>query len=336
MASKVSASQSKSDLPLQVRLARSAAEADAAMELAARVFGPSYFEAREHKAAVLRDIEPLSGPGAIVIALDAGAIVGLIRLVDRQLRFERDVFGVTGITSVAVDPAYRNRGVGGALMRVAMREGRKRGDDVSVLFARRAVDGWYPKFSFLGVGQHVQLTVATNAAGEERRAGRWAAGMRGNVLPSLAPLYEASYRALPGNFVRPADWWQRFEARLRLRPGAELLTLSARSRGVIAYAIVEGNRVIEAAVRSRDAASTASALLEEMRRRGVTEVIFALHPSHPLMAPLFDMNHTLSVRRAWDGGHMAAPLTRRAASRLRAADTRSIEAWPVWSPMDEF
>lgn len=328
-----------------MRLARNAAEVDAAMDLAARVFGPSYFEAREHKAIVLRDIEPLAGPESIVIALDAGVIVGLIRLVDRRLRFGRDVFGVTGITSVAVDPSCRNRGVGGALMRVAMREGRERGDDVSVLFARRAVDGWYPKFDFLGIGQHVEMQVAATGTTGNRSGGRWSAGVRGNVLPSLASLYEASYRALPGNFVRPADWWKRFAARLRRRHGAEVLTLSTRQGGLIAYAIVEGDRVVEAGVKPRDAALTATALLDEIRRRGVTDAVFALHPSHPLMAPLFEMNHTLSVRRAFDGGHMAAALTSRAATRLRAhgiatrltsADSGNIQAWPVWSPMDEF
>lgn len=315
------------------------------MDLAARVFGPSYFEARDHKAVVLREIEPLAGPESIVIALDAGVIVGLIRLVDRRLRFGPDVFGVTGITSVAVDPAYRNRGVGGALMRVAMREGRRRGDDVSVLFARRAVDGWYPKFDFLGIGQHVQLQVATTVAAPARGGGRWSAGVRDSLLPALAELYESAHRTLPGNFVRPADWWKRFEGRLRLRRGAELLTFASRSRGVIAYAIVEGDRVVEAALKPRDAALAAMALLEELRGRGVTGAVFALHPSHPLMAPLFEMNHTLSVRRAWDGGHMAAALTSRAAARLRAhgiatkltmADTGNIQAWPVWSPMDEF
>lgn len=339
-----SASRSRSDLPVRVRLARTTAEVEAAYDLAARVFGPTYHEARAHKHALVRDVEPLEGPQDVVVALSGETVVGIIRLVVRRMRFGADRFNVIGITSVAVDPAHRNSGVGAKLMRVSMAEGRRRGDDLAVLFARRAVDGWYPKFGFLGLGQHVECHV-TSTVENARRGQRWHAGFDRKALAAYRALYEVAYRTIPGSFIRGRDWWSGFEARLRLRKHTELLTFWGTRHTPEAYAAIEGERVIEMGTTSRSVDAATATLVAEMHRRGVATPVFALHPAHIGMRTLYAGNHTLSLRRAWDGGHMAGPLSRAAAARLRshgigstpaASRPGDISLWPVWSGLDEF
>jgi hypothetical protein len=132
---------------------------------------------------------------------------------------------------------------------------------------------------------------------------------------------------------------------LRLRKQTELLTIGRLPARPDAYAAIEGESVIEVGVAPRDAARISALLVAEMRRRGVATPLFKLHPSHVVMRALYAGNHTLSVRRAWDGGHMAAPLSRAAATRLRshgiastaaASRTSDVTLWPVWSGLDEF
>jgi len=330
---------------LTVRLARDRSEVAAGYDLAARVFGPNYFEARDAKQVLVEHIEPLNGPGETVIACHEGAVIGFIRLVSRQMTCGSDVFGVTGITSVSVSPEHRGRHVGGALMRVAMAEGRRRGDDLSVLFARRAVDGWYPQFGFTGIGQHVEYRLATTLTATAAHQPGLVEGVQPRSLGRYAAAYRKTAGQLPGCFVRPTAWWARLERRLAARKSATFLTFIGTRRTVVGYALTEGEHVWELCV-TGDARMEAAlaAVLAHQHQRGHSQCALHVHPRHPATRHLFARNHTLSIRRAWDGGHMAAPLHRAAARRLaqvglgapRPGGQGDAADWPVWSPLDEF
>lgn len=328
-----------------VRLARDDGEIEAAYELAARVFGPNYFDARDAKRLLVTEIEPLAGPADAVVAVAGGAVVGFIRLVSRRVRFGSDVFRVTGITSVAVAPECRGQYIGAALMRTAMGEGRRRGDDLAVLFARRAVDGWYPQFGFLGIGQHVECRFAAEAldAAARRGAPRVIVGFDRAAVGAFASAYDRTHRRLPGHFLRTPDWWRRAGRRLEELKTLQFVTLVGTRRAPVGYAVLEGDGIRELAMRSGSGEGLA-AVVAHLQAHGHRSPALKVHPDHPEAAGVFARNHTLTIRRAWDGGHMAAPLHPDAARRLRAHGIATAaprfppdpSLWPVWSPLDEF
>jgi len=133
--------------------------------------------------------------------------------------------------------------------------------------------------------------------------------------------------------------------RMVARKSATFLTLVGPRRAAVGYAVTEGEHVWELSLTAGAPSDAAlSAVLAYQRERGHQQCSLHLHPSHPAARALFGRNHTMSIRRAWDGGHMAAPLHRAAARRLarvglgspRAGDQGDAVAWPVWSPLDEF
>lgn len=311
----------------------------AAFELASRVFGPNQFDAERTKQFVLEHVEPLRRRDNLTLAKSEGEVVGLVRRVSRRLRFGGVSMAATGITSVAVAPQLRGKGIGRQLMHAAHRHGVACGDEVAVLYARRAVDGWYAQLGYLGIGQHVELRLtSTDELGASQLGIR--DGVQPTAISAYAAAYASTYRAVPGHFVRSRDFWRRLASRLTLR-SARFLTLVA-GRRTIGYAHVEGHDVWELAVEAAHRRDAIAAVAAEVARRTRMAPVFRLAPAHPAMVALQSLNHTLSVRRAWNGGHMACPLTARGRRHLRqlglASPTNAadITRWPTWSPLDEF
>jgi predicted acetyltransferase len=60
-----------------------------------------------------------------------------------------------GVAAVAVDPAYRNGGVGGAMMRWSLRDMRERGTDVAALYGFR--ESYYRTFGYEVAGKRLKI-----------------------------------------------------------------------------------------------------------------------------------------------------------------------------------
>ncbi len=113
---------------------------------------------------------------------------------------------LTGVGSVAVSPEHRRQGVGEALMRAALRELRRGGRALSVLYAFRG--SYYRKLGYGVVEVVHQLAVAPAnlPAFPERRHVR-------RLRPADRPAVEALYAhaAARGHFAleRSSGWWVR-------------------------------------------------------------------------------------------------------------------------------
>jgi predicted acetyltransferase len=131
---------------------------------------------------------------------------------------------LTGVGSVAVLPEHRRQGVGEALLRSALREMRRSGRALSVLYAFRG--SYYRKLGY-GVAEIVhQLAVgpANLPLFPERRAVR---RLRFDDRPAVEALYARS--AAAGHFAleRRPEWWAR---RLWDYPGDWMVHVGAGGR----------------------------------------------------------------------------------------------------------
>lgn len=336
--------------PVDVRPARSADEIDAAYELAARVFGPSYFESADIKRRV-RELEPLRSMHDVIVAVDGHEIVGLVRILDRELEGAEGPVPVGGVTSVCVHPRFRGTGTGVAIMESALERSRDRSDVCSVLFARRAVDGWYPRLGYVGVGAHPQLRLIRHPAA----AARAAMPMDPARAAIYARAYQDSYGRLSLSFARGEAWWRSLALQLALKPVLRT-TEVAGPNGIAGYLILEGEAVIEAAALDDGHGA--------VREAAFDHGILRLPVRHWLMHDARSQDHELGVRYSWGGGHMMRILDRDrfaaalglSAGALPDADTRTHDGsrelllvvagaagraalWPdppAWSLVDEF
>ena len=294
-----------------VRPAESAAEVAQAYELAARVFGPSYFEARAQKDRLLA-LDPATDPRDVVIALDGADVVALVRIVDRAVLLGGHELKVGGITSVAVRPDLQGQGRGRAVMEAAIARSSDRGDDVSIAFARRAVDGFYWRLGYVGLGCHPRTVVRIPA--REGGSVRMEHGCDAAHLNVYADSYTRTYQGLPLSFQRSRAWWDTARERLRWLDAEQFVTVFNGSRAV-GYFIVAADTVIEAACADEDGRDLLAGAVSDRAAGSDGEIALALHRRHPLMAAVRRFNHTESIRYAWDGGHVVRVLNGDAVAR---------------------
>ena len=296
---------------MEVRGAKNEREVDEAYELAARTFGPNYFEALQSQDRV-RALEPLRSLEDAVVVVRGGEVVGFVRILDRKYYSPVGIVNAGGITSVCVHPGLRGKGWGLKVMEAALNRSRHRGDAFSILFARRDVDGWYPKLGYVGIGCHTEMQIEVPPAAGELPIflGNTQSGVVDSYIGSYASAYEDSYHDLFLGAHRDQDWWQKLQARLADRVDSQDFVNVMVGGRPIGYFILKSGRVIEAASLIQYRADLIGGLVHCCAEIGNGRLVLALPSGHWCMERLRGMNHTLKVRYSWDGGHMVRILNK--------------------------
>lgn len=354
----------------EVHLACAESEVDAAYELASRIFGPNYFEAQEVKLTVRR-LEPLKDLADVIIATVGSAVIGVVRIVNKDIWLGSKSVKVGGITMVCIHPDFRGKGIGIRLMEAAIDRCRRRGDVLSIAFGRRAVDGFYPKLGYVGLGCHPELRVIIDSSNFPP------CQQQVHVFPrydesQLCAYHQAycdSYRGLVMSFARDIAWWDVAHLRFAMRlHGKGFFTVSNGSEAVGYFIIQEDKQVVEVAAVAGSEGIVATALVDSLKEHG-PELRLTLSVGHWAARFFRSFNHTLAVRFSWDGGHLVRIINsthfaqalkevvpasaaqtisevartdtdmhgRARQGLLQLVDVLSEELFfPAWSPIDEF
>ena len=268
------------------------------VEFLAGVFGTSDSKSLAIKSSLL-ETEPSTSPANMIVARSAGGeLVGAVRIVERDVVVGGARLSTGGISSMAVHPEWRGRGMGRALMREAVASMARRGKDISVLYGRRAVDGFYPRFGYRGVGRYADLELLdTRNEGSDLEARPAGEGDR----DALARFYANTYADLTGSMVRDAGVWKFLFAGLATGRTSQKVFLCLRGSQPIGYAVVMGEgRLVELSV-PPDLLPAVPAILGGLNVKSVS-----LHPRHPFFIYCrTHMNTVLHERFALDGGYMA-------------------------------
>lgn len=308
---KVSEPGQKENMP--ARKCAGAGEQRAAVRLVSRVLTANQADPykRFKHDFKLNSIEPSDS----VILTDARKnISGTFTILERKINILGKKVDVAGVAFVCVHPGYQGRGLGRALMDAAVEELKKRKEVLSILIARRAVDGFYRKFGYLGTGCFTELAInrdafkdAARLKGVELTTGPVKTEARGYMR-----LYNGVYADLPFSFVRGIKWWENVHAWLqyKIKP-AQFVNVFYKGN-LTGYFIYRDNAVMEAACEMPGPGIDVfcNALLSFARARGFAEIIFTMSAEHPCSQRLQRLNHTLRQRRPWNGGHMARIMDR--------------------------
>ena len=288
---------------VEVRESRNLREVDEAYELASKIFGPGYFEAKAMKAHI-RQLEPVNDVRDVLIAVSDSKVVGLVRIVDRALYSPIGLLKVGGITSVCIHPDLRGQGWGIKIMEESICRSMRRKDVFSVLFARRAVDGWYPKLGYVGIGCHVELHVDKIEVDKSAFKGEIRAGIARESLSAYAAAYSDSYQNLFLSFFRDAAWWEKLDQRLVGKVASSDFFTVISDGALIGYFALQSGRIVEAASLHKHQREFLSGMIHWAVERNA-KLILTLPLEHWCAVFFRRFNHVWSVRYSWDGGHMA-------------------------------
>lgn len=280
-------------------------EVDRALDFVSRVLGPSIYKANERfKHAYQIDSQLI--PERVLTSSKDGQIIGSLFISQRRLNLRGRPIDASGITNVCVHPQFQGIGLGRELTEIAVQAGTELDSIMSVLFARKAVDGFYEKLGFLGTGLFIEMVVdLAHGHGELTEKLEIAPGINKDSAQIHGKMYAQTYRNIPLSFIRGTDWWQTLEEQLRYKvEPEEFMNVSERDGAPAGYFIYKDDKVIEAACRHERLAAFCDTLIGFARSRGSLGLTLSVHQEHPCVQYLYSYNHIMTARRAWDGGHM--------------------------------
>jgi predicted acetyltransferase len=146
-------------------------------------------------------------------AFDGDQIVGTSGAYSFVLSVPGGTAATSGISNVAVLPAYRRRGIMSAMIGQLLADAAARGEALAALFASES--GIYQRFGFGCAAQSLRCTIRR---GEGALVGLAAPGLPGpvrirvaapgSVGAEMASVYAAAVAARPGGPARDERWWQ--------------------------------------------------------------------------------------------------------------------------------
>lgn len=279
----------------------------AAMEFAAKVYGPNYFAAKRSHDRILK-LELSSKPENFILARDkSGSIVGLARIVERELLLPLSSLSVGGISTVCSHPDWKGRGIGIVLMEKALSYIQDRKYDISLLFGRRAVDGYYSRFGYEGVSCHMsmRMEIVSSDYNLALPDGIQLSSPCSDDLPSIQTLYESASVSIPVRLGRTLVAWRLFLERLEDTPSSSELIVVRRGGTITGYVILNEEALAEAAF-DENRYDLALAILRDTVAMGKNSglLIIGLPMQHAMSKWLSARNHVVHLRRCEDGGHM--------------------------------
>jgi hypothetical protein len=298
----------------------SPADLDRLYDLFARAFPPSYHEAQAHLAFIRAHQPPVPAENYVVASTADGTIVGGLTLLERTMLVDGCPMRVAGMSYYAIEPSYQATDCAARIIAATFQRLRGGRYDLAVGFARKVMDGYWSRHGFVGFTGFSSLTVEAPDLRRLAPAGTVTAVPDLPEPAALARLYRATYGGLTGAFVREAPEWRYWTA--RVRRGNLGVTTFARGGEAVGYAIRRANTVLEIAAEPQWLPACLRALGESA---GAGSLIFACAPAHPAACVLRTLNHAYTVRRAWNGGHIALVVDRDALlERLRPAIERRL------------
>lgn len=271
---------------------------DEIIDFLARIYGPNYYDAKRIQGLIIRS-EPSTSPQNFVLARSIhNELIGIIRIVDRKIHLGSAILKCGGISSVSVHPDWRGQGIVREMMNVAHEAMVQRGMDISFLYARRVLDGYYTQFGYYGINRYLDLEIISAIAGEEKLN---IAPFRQENMGTISVKYNDAYSGLPGSIVRDEKMWVFLISRIKETGGSiRLLECCVGESGeMIGYLIISNDKLIEISVPS----VFFPYLPILIKKLGLKYI--SIHPCHPFFKYVRTNFSTIQHERfSLDGGYM--------------------------------
>ncbi|MGK0176383.1 MAG: putative N-acetyltransferase YhbS [Lentimonas sp.] len=264
------------------------------IEFSAKIFTPNYFESLEIQKVTIGG-EPSTKPSNFIIAEFGGKLVGLVRIVERELLIDGEYFSAAGISSVSVHPEFRGKRISVPLMERALKEIEERQFDFVYLHGRRAVDGFYTQFGFTGIGRYNEFR-ALNLQAQNNDVNTKL--MIAEDISECQQLYNATYHPLSGSMARSEAVWRFLLNRVAVTREFDAFMLEYKN-STVGYAFTSGGRIYELSMDGE----YLHILPKVLSALGASTL--ELHPLHPALALLRrSTSYVYQERLTYEGGYM--------------------------------
>lgn len=275
-----------------------------AFNLALSVFSPqgSSEEYRDNKFFSWNE-DPCFKYENVLIAKYEGIPAGLIRIVPRTLCREDIKLSVAGISSVCLIPELRGKGLSVALMDYTLAYCKGLGYDLSILFARRAVDYYYTRFGFHGISSYSRVIVKKPNK-RSVTSGYTFANWDLNLLEIYSQAYETTYAYCFGKFERSLKYWKFLLVSLSRRQDCHYKIIKYNGQA-IGYVIWDSTKVLElATIEDQQSEEFILFLMENINLDVEDSLQLEILPQHTILAHLYGFDVTIQSRECVFGGHM--------------------------------
>jgi len=253
---------------------------------------------------------------------------GVVRLIPLTIRRGEESIKVVIFSDVCIDEKFRNQGFSIPMIQSAVKIAKERNFEFALLFARRALDHFYTRFSFWGVSSYSSVAIRPP---EHLRNLKKPATLS-DFSKDLLELYDRSYRTAFkdyfGRVDRSLEYWDYSIERIR-REGISFETVQINGNPT-GYIIHSGLKVHEIATQySADFPAAILALFDnELGKNDTCQL--SVSPEHAGFSYLSGSDLTVSHRECRFGGHMVrilnTPFSHKIENRAVPNDEFSYEA----------
>ncbi len=286
---------------IETRNCNTMEEVRSAYRIAVSAFGQKELSFDDNLEKLLQ-VDALTGPYEVKIVKCDGNIVAMLRVLKRMNYLMGNKITTSLITQVCVEEGFRAQGIGARMVEFTLSEIRKANIPLAVLFARKAVDGYYSKFGFVGGAQFLDISIPFEDIKENRIPVITKSVFDPGLIKSYMQAYDDSYKNIPMAFCRSQEWWAGWPLRFDTKISNEDF-INCYSDGEFAgYVVIVNGRIIEVSFLEDKKDLAAKFVLSLFH----SDVSVSLPQDHFCINDLEKFNYKLSIRRAWNGGHMIA------------------------------
>ena len=272
-------------------------------ELFAKAFPPSYFEAKSHLEFIRRNEPAVPSHNYFLVRGVEGDVVGGLKTVDRVLMLEGCPLQVAGLSYYAIAPKYQPTNCAQQIIKALLNHITSGRYDLSMGFARKVMDGYWSRYGFIGFTSFYSLTIEMR----DVRALGSPQGVRLNT-PGVSDegcynrFYEDTYTGITGAVSRDEALWDYWLRKIERNKHLRLAVFKERDK-IVGYVVWRDNTVVELAMDTQCTPECLRRLADQLAE--YKTLTFNLPYTHPVFRLLRQRNYVYSVRRVWDGGHIA-------------------------------
>jgi len=226
--------------------------------------------------------------------------IGIQCIVGRALNYFGISCRATGLSYIAIKPSHQNSDAIN-LIKKHMFNYIENNSDLSLGFARKAMDNyWYP-YGYRGVTNFCEISLLLKPIGLSKTKVITKL-IKSENIPLIDEYYNNTHREMLGPFRRNNELWEYYLNKSK-KTNLELFIMEL-DKELIGYYFIDGNVVLETGYDLNMSNKVFMHMVSTLKDQGYEKIIFKIGKNHPLIKMIMRYEHIINTRFVWKGGHI--------------------------------
>jgi hypothetical protein len=237
----------------------------------------------------------------IVIKKD-NQVIALQCILNREINFFGLKFKVAGMSYAAIEKKFQNSEVG-KILKTNLFDYINTNADLSVGFARKAMDNYWFPYGYRGVTNFAEITLPVSKIVIGKTINFKSRNATKNDIKLLMRWFNETYKYTIGPLIRDNELWQYYLNKISTRTKQILIIYEDELE--IGYCVLNKNFVLEVGFDSLHQSKVFHFLIRKLRSDAYADIIFKIGMTHPLIRNIEKHEFSVYKRYVWRGGHIA-------------------------------